>query len=45
MLEAPRVLLTLPLSLLKAQQGGAVQFTPRLPEDKWHALDKLRWAK
>ena len=45
MLEAPKVLLTLPLSLLKAQQGGAIQFTPRLPEDKWRALDKLEMGK
>ncbi len=45
MLEAPKVLLTLPLSLLKAQQGGAIQFTPRLPQDKLRALEKLEMGK
>jgi monoamine oxidase len=45
MLEAPKVLVTLPLSLLKVQQGGAIQFTPQLPEDKLRALDKLEMGK
>jgi monoamine oxidase len=46
-LEAPRVLITLPLSLLKAPVGepGVVQFTPELPGDKKAALDKLEMGK
>jgi monoamine oxidase len=46
-LEAPRVLITLPLSLLKAPVGqpGVVQFTPELPSQKKDALDKLEMGK
>lgn len=46
-LEAPRVLITLPLSLLKAPVGepGVVQFTPELPPQKKAALDKLETGK
>ena len=46
-LEAPRVLITLPISLLKAPVGqpGVVQFTPELPTDKKAALDKLEMGK
>jgi monoamine oxidase len=46
-LEAPRVLITLPLSLLKAPVGqpGVVQFAPELPNDKKAALDKLEMGK
>lgn len=46
-LEAPRVLITLPLSLLKATLGepGVVQFTPELSHDKKAALDKLEMGK
>jgi monoamine oxidase len=45
--EAPAVLLTLPLSLLKAPpgQGGAIHFTPQLPGQKLAALDKLEMGK
>jgi monoamine oxidase len=44
-LEAPRVLITLPLSLLKAAVGqpGVVQFIPELP--KKDALGKLEMGK
>lgn len=45
--EAPRVLITLPLSLLKASvadQGG-VEFAPPLPPEKCEALDKLEMGK
>lgn len=46
-LEAPRVLITLPLSLLQAPAGqlGAIQFTPELPRQKKDALDKLEMGK
>jgi monoamine oxidase len=46
-LEAPRVLITLPLSLLKAPVGqpGVVQFTPELPRQKKDALDRLEMGK
>jgi monoamine oxidase len=46
-LEAPRVLITVPLSVLKAPvgQAGAVQFTPELPRQKKAALDKLEMGK
>jgi monoamine oxidase len=46
-LEARRVLITLPISLLKAPvaQPGVVQFTPELPSDKKAALDKLEMGK
>lgn len=45
--EAPAVLLTLPVSLLKALpgQGGAIQFIPHLPAKKLAALDKLEMGK
>ena len=45
--EAPRVLITLPLSLLKARVGqpGVVQFTPELPRQKKEALDRLEMGK
>lgn len=47
MLEAPRILVTLPLSLLKAQPGvgGAVHFLPQLHRQKLDALDKLEMGK
>jgi monoamine oxidase len=47
MLVAPRVLVTLPLALLKAPVGelGAVQFTPPLPPQKLQSLDKLEMGK
>jgi len=46
-LEAPRVLITLPLPLLKARWGepGAVEFTPSLPQRKIQALDKMEMGK
>ncbi|MBZ5685455.1 MAG: FAD-dependent oxidoreductase [Acidobacteriia bacterium] len=46
-LEAPRVLITLPLALLKAPvgQAGVVQFTPELPRQKKDALDRLEMGK
>jgi len=46
-LEARRVLITLPLSLLKAPVGqpGVVQFTPELPSQKKDALGKLEMGK
>jgi monoamine oxidase len=46
-LEARRVLITLPVSLLKAPVGqpGVVQFAPELPGDKKAALDKLEMGK
>jgi len=45
--EAPAVLLTLPISLLKAVPGqsGAIRFTPQLPDQKLAALDKLEMGK
>ena len=45
--EAPRVLITLPLSLLKARVGqpGVVQFTPELPRQKKEALYRLEMGK
>src|SRR5438045_5027728 len=47
MLEAPKILVTVPLSLLKANAGqsGAIQFTPQLPAQKLEALDKLAMGK
>lgn len=47
MLEAPKVLITVPLSVLKASagQGGAIQFTPQLPAAKLDALNKLEMGK
>jgi len=46
-LEAPRVLITLPVSLLKAEAGqpGVVQFEPSLPREKIRALDNLEMGK
>lgn len=46
-LEAPRVLITVPLSLLKAPLGqpGVIQFVPELPPDKKIALDRLEMGK
>ena len=46
-IDAQRVLITLPLSLLKAPvgQSGAIQFTPELPREKKQALDKLEMGK
>lgn len=46
-LEAPRVLITLPLPVLKAGQGEpcAVEFTPSLPKRKLEALDKMEMGK
>ena len=42
-LNAPRVLITLPISLLKAQPGqpGFVQFSPELPQRKLNAAEKM----
>ena len=40
--EASHVLVTLPLSVLKA---GAVKFTPQLPQTKFHAMNKLEMGK
>lgn len=42
-LSAPRVLLTLPVSLLKARAGepGVVQLSPALPEEKLQAAEKM----
>lgn len=44
---APRVLITLPLSILKASSGplGSVQFAPSLPKEKQSALDRLEMGK
>lgn len=46
-LECPQVLVTVPLSLLKAQagQGSSIQFNPQLPSQKLAALDKLEMGK
>ena len=46
-LDALRVLVTVPLSLLKAPTGelGAIQFLPALPEQKMAALDNLEMGK
>ncbi len=45
--QAPRVLVTLPVSLLKAPEGqtGVIQFTPSLPRKKAEALDQLEMGK
>lgn len=45
--EASRVLITVPLAVLKAQPGevGAVRFEPALPRSKRSALDKLEMGK
>jgi monoamine oxidase len=44
---APRVLITLPLALLKAPigQAGVVQFTPALPKEKLDSLEKLEMGR
>lgn len=46
-LEVPRVLITLPLPLLKARAGerGSVEFAPSFPERKLAALDKMEMGK
>jgi monoamine oxidase len=46
-LDASRVLVTLPLSLLKARIGqlGAIQFIPALPQQKIAVLDNLEMGK
>jgi monoamine oxidase len=46
-LTAGRVLITLPLSVLKAPTGdlGAVRFTPPLPRNKLDAMDKMEMGK
>jgi len=45
--SAPRVLITLPLAILKAAvgQSGAVQFSPPLPRHKLDALEKLEMGR
>ncbi|MGE5055574.1 MAG: flavin monoamine oxidase family protein [Acidobacteriota bacterium] len=47
MLEASKVLITVPLSVLKASAGqsGAIRFTPQLPRQKLEAVDKLEMGK
>ena len=47
MLKGSKVLVTVPLSVLKANAGqsGAIQFTPQLPAQKLEALDKLEMGK
>lgn len=47
LLEAEKVLVTLPLSLLQAApgQGGAIEFSPQLPEEKRQALQRLEMGK
>jgi monoamine oxidase len=43
---APRALITLPLSLLKAaENGGSVRFSPQLPQQKFDAMNKLEMGK
>jgi monoamine oxidase len=46
-LEGPRVLITVPLSILKAPlgQSGVIQFVPELPPEKKVALDRLEMGK
>ena len=46
-LEAQRVLITLPLSLLKAPLGqpGVVEFSPELPRRKREAVDRLEMGR
>jgi monoamine oxidase len=46
-LETQRVLITLPLSLLKAPRGqpGVVEFTPELPRRKTEAVDRLEMGR
>jgi monoamine oxidase len=46
-LSAPRVLVTLPLALLKARLGepGVIQFSPPLPQAKLDSLEKLEVGK
>jgi monoamine oxidase len=47
MLEASKLLITVPLSVLKASAGqtGTIRFTPQLPLQKLEALDKLEMGK
>ena len=46
-IDAPRVLITLPLAVLRAAPGetGAVSFTPALPPGKLEAFTKLEMGK
>jgi len=46
-LSAPRVLITLPLGVLKAKPGshGQVQFDPQLPEAKLGALERMEMGE
>ena len=46
-IEASQILITLPLSLLKASlgQAGVIHFVPELPPDKKIALDRLEMGK
>ena len=46
-LTSPRVLITLPLAVLKARPGdiGAVQFDPPLPGEKLRAMKRLEMGK
>lgn len=41
----PQALVTLPLSLLKSEGIGSVEFIPPLPHEKMAALDKLEMGK
>jgi monoamine oxidase len=45
--QASRVLVTVPLPILQGAQGeyGVIRFTPELPAQKQHALDKLAMGK
>jgi monoamine oxidase len=47
LLEAQRVLVTVPLSLLKSpdERPGTIRFAPQLPSQKKNALDKLEMGK
>ncbi len=47
LVEAPKILLTVPVSILKvsADQVGGIQFTPQLQQDKLAALKKLEMGK
>jgi monoamine oxidase len=46
-ISAPQALITLPAAILQATQpaGGAVQFVPALPPQKYSALEKIRMGK
>jgi monoamine oxidase len=45
--EAPKLLLTLPLAVMKAGFGeaGSIRFTPALPREKFDAMEKLETGK